>query len=115
MQAIQNVMDTKEVLLQWFISFLIKNKKAVVLNKINSLQMNFINKLLENLIKEKYIHHLKTISGGGGGAVDLADMQLISKYNKGIMYLLCAINLFSKYAWVIPLKGKKGVTILNTF
>ena len=76
--------------------------------------MNFINKLLENLIKEKYIHHLKTISGGRGG-VDLADMQLISKYNKGIMYLLCAINLFSKYAWVIPLKGKKGVTILNTF
>ena len=37
--------------------------------------------------------------------VDLADMQLISKYNKGIRYLLCAIDLFSsKYAWVVPLK-----------
>ena len=47
--------------------------------------------------------------------VDLADMQLISKYNKGIRYLLCAIDLFSRYAWVVPLKDKKGVTIVNAF
>ena len=46
---------------------------------------------------------------------DLADMQLISKYNKGIRYLLCAIDLFSKYTWVVPLKGKKGITIVNEF
>ena len=42
-------------------------------------------------------------------------MQLISKYNKRIRYLLCAIDLFSKYAWVVPLKDKKGVTIVNAF
>ena len=42
-------------------------------------------------------------------------MQLISKYNKGIKYLLCAIDLFSKYAWVVPLKDKKVVTIANAF
>ena len=42
-------------------------------------------------------------------------MQLISKYNKGIMYLLCAVNLFSKYAWVVLMKEKKGVTIVNAF
>ena len=47
--------------------------------------------------------------------VDLADMQLISKYNNGIRYLLCAIDLFSKYAFVIPLKDKKGSTIVNAF
>ena len=41
--------------------------------------------------------------------VDLADMQSLSKYNKGIKYLLCAIDLFSKYAWVIPMKDKKGL------
>ena len=47
--------------------------------------------------------------------VDLADMQSLSKYNKGIKYLLCAINLFSKYAWVVPLKDKRGISIVNAF
>ena len=47
--------------------------------------------------------------------VDLADMQLISKYNKGIKYLLCVIDLFSKYAFVVPLKDKKGATITDAF
>ena len=47
--------------------------------------------------------------------VDLAYIQLISKYNKGIIFLLCAINLFSKYAWVVPMKDKKGVSIVNAF
>ena len=41
---------------------------------------------------------------------DLADMQLLSKYNKGIRFLLCAIDIFSKYAYVVPLKDKKGKT-----
>ena len=39
--------------------------------------------------------------------VDLADMQLLSKFNKGIKYLLCVTDLFSKYAFVVPLKEKK--------
>ena len=47
--------------------------------------------------------------------VDLADMQLISKYNRGIKYLLCSIDFFSKYAFVVPLKDKKGTTIVNAF
>ena len=42
-------------------------------------------------------------------------MQLISKFNKGIRFLLCRIDIFSKYAWVIPLKDKKGITITNAF
>ena len=46
---------------------------------------------------------------------DLADMRLLSKENKGIKYLLCAIDLFSKYAFVIPLKDKKGSSITNAF
>ena len=40
-------------------------------------------------------------------------MQLISKFNKGIRYLLCVIDLFSKHACVVPLKIKNGVTIAN--
>ena len=39
--------------------------------------------------------------------VDLADMQSLSKYNTGMKYLLCAIDLFSKYSWVIPIKDKR--------
>ena len=42
-------------------------------------------------------------------------MQSLTKYNKGIKYLLCAIDLFSKYARVIPLKDKKGTSIVNAF
>ena len=42
-------------------------------------------------------------------------MQPLSKYNKGIKYLLCAIDLFSKYAWVVPIKDKKGVSIVDAF
>ena len=47
--------------------------------------------------------------------VGLADMQSLSKYNKEIKYLLCAIDLFSKYDWVIPIKDKKETSIVNAF
>ena len=47
--------------------------------------------------------------------VYLADMQSLSRKNKGIKYLLCAIDLYSKYAFVIPLKDKKGISIVNAF
>ena len=42
-------------------------------------------------------------------------MQLFSKFNKGFRFLLCVIDIFSKYAWVIPLKDKKGISIVNAF
>ena len=42
-------------------------------------------------------------------------MQLIRKFNKGIRFLLCVIDIYSKYAWLVPLKDKKGATIINTF
>ena len=43
----------------------------------------------------------------------IAVMQLISKFSKGICFLSCVIVIFSKYAWVISLKDKKGITIIN--
>ena len=42
-------------------------------------------------------------------------MQSISKFNKGFRFLLCGIDIHSKYAWVIPLKDKKGFTVTNAF
>ena len=71
--------------------------------------MTFINRLLENL-RKVYSWFRDNIWG-----VDLADMQLLSKYNKGIKYLLCGNDLFSKYAWVIPLKAKIEIGIVNAF
>ena len=42
-------------------------------------------------------------------------MHLISKFNKGFRFLLCVTDIFSKYAWVIPLKDKKDISIVNAF
>ena len=42
-------------------------------------------------------------------------MQLISKFNKGFKFSLRVIDIYSKYAWVVPLKDKKGVSIANAF
>ena len=42
-------------------------------------------------------------------------MKLISKFNKGFRFLLCAIDIYSKYAWIILLKDKKGTTITDGF
>ena len=44
---------------------------------------------------------------------DLANMQLISRFSKGFRSLLCVIDIYNKYAWVVPLKGKTGITITN--
>ena len=65
--------------------------------------MNFISQLLGNLKKRKVYSSFKD----NIWSADLADMQLISKYNKGIRNPLCAFDLFSKYAFVVPLKDKK--------
>ena len=42
-------------------------------------------------------------------------MSLINRFNKGIKYLLCVIDLFSRYSWVISLKNKKGYSIVEGF
>ena len=46
---------------------------------------------------------------------DLADMQFISKFNERFRLLLCVIDIFSKYFWVVCLRVKKGVSIVNAF
>ena len=72
--------------------------------------MKFINQLLENLKKEVYSSFRDNIWG-----VDLADMQLLSKFNNGFRFLSCVIDIFGKYAWVISLKDKKGISTVNAF
>ena len=67
--------------------------------------------IIKKFKKRKVYSSFRDNIGGG----DLADMQSLSKYNKGNKYLLCAIDFFSKYTWVVPLKDKKGVSIVNAF
>ena len=68
-------------------------------------------KVIKKFLKSTVYSKLKDNIQGA----DLADMQLISKFNKRFRFLLCVIDIFSKYAWVIPLKDKKGISIVNAF
>ena len=52
---------------------------------------------------------------GNSCDANLTDMQLISKFSKGIHFYYYVIDIFSKYTWGIPLKDKKGITITNSF
>ena len=72
-------------------------------------------KLLKPIIKKLKKRRVYSSFKDNLWDADLADMQLISKFNKGPRFLLCFIDIFSKYAWVAPLKDKKGITIVNAF
>ena len=76
---------------------------------VNSLK-NFINPLLK--FEKRKVH---AAFKDNIWDADLADMQLLSRYNKGIRFLLCVIDIFSKYAWVVPLQDKKGRGIVTAF
>ena len=83
-----------------------KSKGSGTKNDITENQQlaNELHKPIIRTFKKRKVHSsLKDNIWG----VDLAHMQLISKYNKRIRYLLCAIDLFSKYAFAVPLKDKK--------
>ena len=67
--------------------------------------------IIRKLKKNEFILGFKDNNWGA----DLADMYLISKLNKGCRFLLCVIDIFSIYAWIVPLKDKKVISILNVF
>ena len=67
--------------------------------------------IIRNFLKSRVCSELEDNIWGA----DLADMQLISKLNKGFIFLLCVIGIFSKCTWVAPLKDKKGVSVANAF
>ena len=87
----------------------INNKGNLLVN--SQLAEELHKPIIKNFKRRKVYSSFKDNIWG----VDLADMQLISKYNKGIRYLLCVIDLFSINAWVIPLKYKKGESIVEGF
>ena len=109
-------MDIKENQLPSYANFFIKIPLVVVLlimrlNKIDNQLKNYTNQLLETLKKEQFIQDLKTIFG----VLTQLICKSLSKYNKGIKYLSCVIDLFSKYAWVVAIKNKKVISIVDAF
>ena len=112
--------DIKEDFLQWFIKFLTKifvmQTKEQKLILAQFLRTNNSQKELHKPILwkfEKRKRHSNFTDNVWG--VDLPDMKLLSKFNKGICFLLCVIHIFSKYGWVVPLKNQKGITITEAF
>ena len=89
-----------------------KSKRAGIKSMPNQQLANKLHQPIIRKFKKRKVHSSSKDNIWG---VDLADMQLISKYSIGIRCLLCAIDLFSKYAFVVPLKDKKGITIANAF
>ena len=89
-----------------------KSKGSGITNESNyQLANEFYKPIFRKFRKRKMCSSFR----GNIWGVDLADMQSLSKYKKGIKYLLCAIDLFSKYVWVIPLNDKKVTSIVNAF
>ena len=82
---------------------------SIVYQLANELQKPIIKKFKKTKVYSSF--------GDNISGVDLADMRSLSKYNNGIKYLFCAIDLFSKYAWVFLLKEKikKGLVLLMHF
>ena len=89
----------------------INNKENLLVN--SQLTEELHNPIIKNFKRRKVYYNFKDNIWG----VDLADMQLISKIldMQIFRYLLCLFNLFSRYAWVIPLKNKKGESIVEGF
>ena len=84
-------------------------KNEIIFNK------NVTEKLKKPIIKKVKKRTVQPPFKGNIRVADFADMKLIIKFHNGIRFLWCVIDIFSKYAWVISLKDKKGITITNAF
>ena len=108
-------MDIKVDLLQWLTNIFDKETSdGVVRNEIMSnkelveeLHKPIIRKFENQKVNLSFIDNIWTAG--------LADMELISQFNEVYRFLFCVIDICSKYAWPIPLKDKKGITIANAF
>ena len=91
------------------------DKKSSGSSIANEPNYQLADELHKPIIRKFEKRKVYSLFRGNIWGVGLADKQSLSKYNKWNKYLLCAIYVFSKYAWVVPLKNKKGVSIINVF
>ena len=109
------MIDIKEDLRQWFINFLIIKSSGKGLKSKYTLNQKLASELHKVITKKFQQRNVCLSLIDNILSADFADIQLISRYNKRIRFLLCAIDVHSKYAWVIPLKHQKGETITKAF
>ena len=81
----------------------------------NKEKMQLANKLHKPIIRKFKKRKVYSSFRDNIWGVYVADIQLLSKFHKGSKFLSCVIDIFSKYPWVIPLKDKKGISIVNAF
>ena len=81
-------------------------------NKENIQLADELHKPITRKFKKRKVHSSFRDNIWG---VDVADMHLLSKFNKGFRFLLCVINIFNKHPWIVPLKDKKSIIIVNVF
>ena len=91
------------------------DKKCCGSTIANEPNYQLANELHQPIIRKFKKRKVYSSFRGNIWGVDLADIQSLSKYNKGNKYLVRAINLFSKYVWLVPLKDKKGTCISSAF
>ena len=115
-------MDIKEDQLHWYKKFFDKKSQgsgrpssSALLAANNKENIQLANELHEPIIRKFKTSKVYSSFRDNIRGVVLADMQSLSKFNKRFRFLLCIIDIFSKYAWVIPLKAKKGISIVNAF
>ena len=108
------MMDIKDAQLQWYIGFFDKKSQGSgAANNNENIQLaDELHKPITRKFEKRKVYSSFRYNIW---SADLADMQLISKFNKRFRLLLCVIDTYSKYAWLIPLKEKKSVSIINAF
>ena len=116
------MVDIKEGFLLWFTNFLIKKSAGSGTNTHanNERPLDLDTQKIAEELHKPIIRKFKkrTVYSGFKDNIwgsDSADMQLISKFNKGFRFLICIMDTFSKYSWVVSLKDKKGMSIVNAF
>ena len=101
------MLDINVDLIQWTSGETVKNENICKKEVAEELHKPIIKKFKERKVQSAFTSN--------NWDDDLADMNFISKINTRIYFLLCVTDIYSKYAWVIPLKDKKEITIANAF
>ena len=102
-------------LVSMFYKFFHKKTNTNKGTEISSENKELAEELCKPIIKKFEIRKVNSAFINNTWGAGLADMQLLSKFNKRIRFVLCAFDIFSKYAWVDLLQDKKGITITDAF